>query len=115
MARIGPATTRLTRLRNAWRLLDVRALRLQRSHCPLCGANWLLTLDRSELGVRCLRCGASAVTQSLAAVVREQFPDLFHDLNLEVLDIPDDFEFMAPELVTLIQERVEPLLADLCA
>jgi predicted protein tyrosine phosphatase len=47
--------------------------------------------------------------------LREQFPDLFHDLNLEVLDIPDDYEFMAPELVTLIQERVEPLLADLCA
>lgn len=76
MARIGTATRRLTRLRNAWRLLDVRALRLHRSHCPLCRASWLLTLDRSELGVRCLRCGASAVTQSLAAVVREQFPDL---------------------------------------
>ncbi len=45
----------------------------------------------------------------------EQFPGLVHDLHLEVLDIPDDYEFMAPELVTLIQERVEPLLDDLCA
>jgi len=43
--------------------------------------------------------------------LREQFPELVHDLRIEVLDIPDDYEFMNPELVTLIRERVEPLLA----
>jgi len=42
--------------------------------------------------------------------LREQFPDLIRDLRVEVLDIPDDYEFMDPELVTLIRERVEPLL-----
>ena len=42
--------------------------------------------------------------------LRQQFPDLFHDLSLEVLDIPDDYPFMDPELVTLIRSRVEPLL-----
>jgi predicted protein tyrosine phosphatase len=42
--------------------------------------------------------------------LREQFPDLFHDLHVEVLDIPDDYPFMDPELVTLIRSRVEPLL-----
>lgn len=43
--------------------------------------------------------------------LREQFPDLIHELRIEVLDIPDDYAFMHPELVTLIRERVEPLLA----
>jgi|UniRef100_UPI0037837A9E predicted protein tyrosine phosphatase len=42
--------------------------------------------------------------------LREQFPDLFHDLRIEVLDIPDDYSFMDPELVALIRQRVEPLL-----
>jgi predicted protein tyrosine phosphatase len=42
--------------------------------------------------------------------LREQFPELIRDLRVEVLDIPDDYEFMNPELVTLIRERVEPLL-----
>lgn len=42
--------------------------------------------------------------------LREQFPDLVHELRVEVLDIPDDYEFMNPELVTLIRERVEPFL-----
>ncbi len=42
--------------------------------------------------------------------LREQFPDLVHELCIEVLDIPDDYEFMNPELVTLIRERVEPFL-----
>ncbi len=43
--------------------------------------------------------------------LREQFPELMHELHIEVLDIPDDYEFMSPELVVLIRERVEPLLS----
>lgn len=39
-----------------------------------------------------------------------QFPEVVRELRIEVLDIPDDYEFMNPELVTLIRERVEPLL-----
>jgi len=39
-----------------------------------------------------------------------QFPDLASGLHMEVLDIPDDYEFMDPELVDLIRERVEPVL-----
>lgn len=42
--------------------------------------------------------------------LRGQFPSLQHALRIEVLDIPDDYEFMSPTLVTLIRERVEPLL-----
>lgn len=44
--------------------------------------------------------------------LREQFPELIHELQVEVLDIPDDFQFMAPELVDLVRERTEPWLAD---
>lgn len=40
--------------------------------------------------------------------VREQFSDIADDLRIEVLDIPDDYEFMDPELVSLIRERTEP-------
>lgn len=43
--------------------------------------------------------------------LRDDFPDLMRDLQIEVLDIPDDYEFMDPTLIELIQERVEPLLA----
>lgn len=43
--------------------------------------------------------------------IREQFPALVHELRIEVLDITDDYAFMNAELVTLIRERVEPLLA----
>lgn len=42
--------------------------------------------------------------------LHEQFPDLAHDLRIEVLDIPDDYEFMDPELIELIRAGVEPLL-----
>ncbi|MBN8422319.1 MAG: protein tyrosine phosphatase [Verrucomicrobia bacterium] len=44
--------------------------------------------------------------------LRELFPEIVRELRIEVLDIPDDYEFMNPELVALIQERVEPLLEE---
>ena len=40
--------------------------------------------------------------------VRKQFPGIMDDLRIGVLDIPDEYEFMDPELVSLIKERVEP-------
>jgi predicted protein tyrosine phosphatase len=43
--------------------------------------------------------------------LREDFPQVIHDLRIEVLDIPDDYEFMDPALVELIKTSVEPLLA----
>lgn len=42
--------------------------------------------------------------------LRELFPKLMDELRVDVLDIPDDYAFMHPELVALIRERVEPLL-----
>ena len=40
--------------------------------------------------------------------VREQFSGSAGDMRIEVLDIPDDYDFMHPELVSLIRERTEP-------
>lgn len=42
--------------------------------------------------------------------LREDFPEVFHELRIEALDIPDEYEFMNPDLIALIQERVEPFL-----
>jgi predicted protein tyrosine phosphatase len=42
--------------------------------------------------------------------LQQRFPEVMPDLWVEVLDIPDDYEFMNPELMELIRERVEPLL-----
>lgn len=42
--------------------------------------------------------------------LRSDFPEAAADVRIEVLDVPDDFEFMNPNLVALIRSRVEPLL-----
>lgn len=49
------------RARAAWRRLQWRELRACLGPCPYCGPTLLLRLDRDETGVRCIRCGASAV------------------------------------------------------
>lgn len=51
-------------------------LRLRFATCPLCGPTLLIRIADSEMGVRCLRCAASAVHLSLAAVVRSLPMDL---------------------------------------
>lgn len=43
--------------------------------------------------------------------LQDDFPELVRELKVEVLDILDDYEFMDPALIELIQERVEPLIA----
>ncbi len=59
----------VARLRTGWRLLEPRALRCRIERCPLCGPSLMLRISDSELGVRCFRCGASAVHMSLASAV----------------------------------------------
>jgi predicted protein tyrosine phosphatase len=47
-----------------------------------------------------------------AARLRDQHRDALGALTLHVLEIPDDYGFMDPELVTLLEERVPELLDD---
>ena len=58
------------RLRSALAILQPSALALRPFRCPLCGPGLLIRLSRDGFGVRCVRCGASVVTLSLAAVLR---------------------------------------------
>ena len=46
-----------------------------------------------------------------AARIREQFSQLDELPPIKSLDIPDEYQFMDPELITLIRDRVEPILA----
>lgn len=40
--------------------------------------------------------------------LRDQFPKEFRDVEVAVLNIPDDYQPMDPELIELLLERVEP-------
>lgn len=42
--------------------------------------------------------------------LREDFPELVRDLQIEVLDVPDDYEFMDPALIEILRGRIEPLI-----
>ena len=45
------------------------------------------------------------------AKLKRQFGPLLRDKHMVCLDIPDDFEFMQPELITLLQQKFRRLLA----
>jgi SAM-dependent methyltransferase len=64
------------RLRMAARVMDLQAFRLRPGRCPLCGPTCVVKLADSDIAVRCARCGASAITMSLARVLRAEVPDL---------------------------------------
>jgi SAM-dependent methyltransferase len=57
-------------------LIDWKSLRAKVADCPLCGPTLLVRLARQEIAVRCLRCGASAVTMSIVSVIKAFVPDL---------------------------------------
>ena len=42
--------------------------------------------------------------------IRAQFRDETRNKTIHVLDIPDDYKFMDPELIELIREKVGPLI-----
>lgn len=66
----------LQRYRKAIRMFRPRAFRIGWWACPLCGHSLQLRLDEDEMGVRCVRCAASPVTQSIVDVIRAEYPDL---------------------------------------
>ncbi len=59
------------RLARAVGLVEWRALALVRDPCVLCGGSWQLRLAASDIGVRCLRCAATPITQSMATVLSD--------------------------------------------
>ena len=86
------------RLRTALSLLQPSALALRPYRCPLCGPGLLLRLSRDGIGVRCMRCGASAITQSLVAVLRLVRPDFEGRRVYELSSRGALFEFLRREV-----------------
>ena len=50
-------------------IVRISDLAIGRERCPLCGFGWSIRLRDEDIGIRCLRCRASAVTQSVIAVL----------------------------------------------
>lgn len=62
----------LRRLETAASLVEWKALRARPGYCPLCGPSLILRISASAIGVRCLRCAASAITMSLVSVLKNE-------------------------------------------
>lgn len=86
------------RLRSAWSILEPRALALGFSRCPLCLSRVLVRFQRSEIGVRCLGCGASAITLSMAAVMLAERPSFRAERVYELSSRGPLFEYLRREV-----------------
>jgi len=82
------------RLQSALRLARWRRVRARRAACPRCGPAWQLKLDDLEVAVRCVSCGASAITQSLLWVLLEEVPDLPERRTYELSSRGPLYEFL---------------------
>src|SRR6187402_1238587 len=69
---MAPATA----LHAAWNVVRLRDLAVRAARCPFCGPTLLLRLRAVEFGIRCARCGASAVHLALGQVLRIEVPDI---------------------------------------
>src|SRR5690606_22856632 len=64
--------------------LEPRALAARPFKCPACGPSLLVRVAAHPIGVRCLRCGASAITLSLISVLLEIRPEFRSDTVYEL-------------------------------
>jgi len=44
------------------------------------------------------------------SILCERFPEEMEDVEVQILDIPDEYTFMDAELITLLQYHIESLL-----
>ena len=65
-----------SRLQTALSVLKPTQIALAWQACPLCGCRVQVRLCRDEIGARCLRCGASAITQAFVDVLQRQCGEL---------------------------------------
>ena len=66
----------LRRLRAARAIFQPDAFAVVRLRCPFCGPSLLVRLSRDDHGVRCVRCGASAIHLAMGDALRVYVPDL---------------------------------------
>jgi SAM-dependent methyltransferase len=69
-------TRGLRRLRSGIALLRWRDFAMSIRRCPFCGVSIFVRLRRDEIGVRCVRCGASVVHLSIGYALRRVVGDL---------------------------------------
>jgi ribosomal protein L37E len=86
----------------AIRLARPSELRVSREPCSACGFPLIVKLAASEIGIRCLRCGASAVTQSLVDVLVRVYPDLHRAVAYELSAKGPLVDFLAGNVATLV-------------
>ncbi len=98
----------LARLRSARRMLRWSSLAAALAPCPRCGPSVQLKLDDREVAVRCLRCGASAVTQSHLWVLLDRVPDLERRRVYELSTRGPLFEFLRPRVAALVGSEFLP-------
>jgi len=44
--------------------------------------------------------------------LQQRFPEIYHQKQIVVLDIPDEFQFMDEELIQMIENSVNPFLPE---
>lgn len=66
----------MSRWRAAFALLRGREFALKTRRCPFCGPSVIVRLRNDEMGVRCVRCGASAVHLSIGWALHAMKIDL---------------------------------------
>jgi len=89
------------RLRYAFSILRPAELAARPARCPMCGLSALLRVARSPIGVRCLRCGASAITLAIASVLTADRPGLRGERVYELSSRGPLFEFLRREVARL--------------
>ena len=86
------------RARYALSILQPRALALRPFRCPLCGPSVVVRLSRDPIGVRCVRCGASAITMAHVATLRVVRPGFRSERVYELSSRGPLFEFLRREI-----------------
>lgn len=90
------------RTRYALSLLEPASVAVRRFACPMCGPSLLLRLSRDSIGVRCVRCGASAITLSLVSVLKSVRPEFARERVYELSSRGPLFAFLKREVGDLI-------------
>jgi hypothetical protein len=91
----------LHRLRAAASLLQPTKLAMRAFRCPICGPSILLRLSGDAIGVRCLRCAASAATLSLVSVLVQVRPGFRREAVYEMSSRGPLLEFLRREVPRL--------------
>ncbi|MEO8040735.1 MAG: class I SAM-dependent methyltransferase, partial [Betaproteobacteria bacterium] len=87
-------TEALHKLSVARSMIELRSFAVRAGQCPLCGWSILVRLERTDIGVRCIRCAASAITMAFVAVLKVRVPDLASSHVYELSSRGPLFEYL---------------------